>query len=187
MDASEPSLNRFGQLATRWAAARIAAANDSEAARLQAKAGAQDRSLRSAVSHLSSVLAPGGRRALGSAPDEDPLVVACRWVGQAMGVRIVAPATARSSARQRDPLNQIAKTSKIRIRRVVLTGDWWRQDAGPLLAFRAEDNRPVALIPLSSTRYQLADPVTGQREPVTDEVAGTVERRCALLLPDVPG
>jgi NHLM bacteriocin system ABC transporter ATP-binding protein len=167
-------LKRFGRLATRWAAARIAVADKAESARLQAKAGAQLRALQSAVSHLSSVLAPAGGQMAQTMADDDPLVVACRWVGQAMELPIAKPLSARSSWTQRDPLSQIAKASHVRIRRVVLSGDWWRQDGGPLLGYRADGNRPVALLPVSSTRYHLADPLTGTREVVTEEVARTL-------------
>ena len=177
-------LARFGQFATRWAATRIAATDKGEAARLRAKAGAQLRALHSAVSHLSAVLAPRGQ--LPTAADDDPLVVACRWVGQAMEMRIATPASARASWKQRDPLAQIAKASHVRIRRVVLSGDWWRQDGGPLLAFRAGSNQPVALLPVSSTRYHLADPVTGTRETVTEEVARTLSSSAHCFCPTFP-
>lgn len=184
-----PGLKRFGQLASRWAAARIATDIQSEAARLEVKARSQDRSLRSAVSYLSAVLAPARVGPTGAILEEDPLVVACQWVGQAMGIRIATPPTARPEVRRRNPLDYIAKTSHIRVRRVVLSGDWWRQDAGPLLAFRAENNQPVALLPLSATRYQVADPVTGKREPVTEEVARSLNAAahcfCATF-PDEP-
>jgi NHLM bacteriocin system ABC transporter ATP-binding protein len=167
-------LRRFGYLASRWAAARIAADLQKEAARLQAKAGSEDRSLRAAVSDLSAVLAPGGAPKAGAPAEENALLVACRWVGEAMGITITGPAGSRLEWRGKNPLDLIAKASHVRIRRVVLSGTWWRQDAGPMLAFRAEGNRPVALIPVSSTRYQLADPLTGAREPLTRDLAATL-------------
>jgi NHLM bacteriocin system ABC transporter ATP-binding protein len=178
-------LTRFGQLASRWAAARIAAADKSEGARLHAKAGAQLLALHSAVSHLSAVLAPRGQLPP-AATDDDPLVVACRWVGQAMELHIASPTSARSSWKRKDPLAQIAKASHVRIRRVVLSGDWWRQDAGPLLAFRAGSDQPVALLPVSATRYQLADPVTGTRETVTEEVARKLSSVAHCFCPTFP-
>jgi NHLM bacteriocin system ABC transporter ATP-binding protein len=179
-------LTRFGQLANRWAAARIAAADKGEAARIQAKAGAQVRALHSAVSHLSSVLAAQSGKMPPAAGDEDPLVVACRWVGQAMDMPIAAPVSARAGWKQKDPLAQIAKASHVRIRKVVLNGDWWRQDGGPLLGFRAGTDQPVALIPVSSTRYDLADPGLGTREVVTEEVARTLSSVAHCFCPTFP-
>jgi NHLM bacteriocin system ABC transporter ATP-binding protein len=166
----EDALRRFGQLATRWAGARVAIATGNEAARLQSRAGAQGRSLRNALTNLSSVLSVRAAPAA-AALDEDPLLVACLWVGDGMGIRIVAPLSTPLGGKRGDPLDRIARASHVRVRRVVLSGEWWRQDGGPLLAFRAEGHEPVALIPASSTRYRLVDPSTGRRERVTEEVA----------------
>jgi ATP-binding cassette subfamily C protein len=64
----------------------------------------------------------------------------------------------------------IARASRVRLRRVLLKGDWWRQDNGPLLAF-TQDQHPVALLPNSPTGYDLADPVAAVRTPVTAAIA----------------
>src|SRR4051794_20013140 len=50
------------------------------------------------------------------------LVAAIRLVGRAMGVEIAAPSHPHSFD---DPMAAIAAASKIRIRPVELSGDWW--------------------------------------------------------------
>jgi len=68
-------------------------------------------------------------------------------------------------------LDDIARASHFRTRRVRLVDAWWQQDNGPLLAFLATDNRPVALLPTSARSYELVDPETRTRTAVTPSVA----------------
>jgi ATP-binding cassette subfamily C protein len=55
-------------------------------------------------------------------------------------------------------LEAIAHKNNLRVRRVFLNPGWSEKDNGPLLGFRTEDNRPVALIPSMMGRYQIIDP-----------------------------
>ena len=102
----------------------------------------------------------------------DPLLAACRLVGAAQGIAIRPPVS--SSARD-SSLRAIASTSRFRLRRVLLRDQWWRRDSGPLLAYMVEDDRPVALLPVSPKRYILADPIRQTRTPVTPEVAAALQ------------
>ncbi|MBD2329095.1 NHLP bacteriocin export ABC transporter permease/ATPase subunit [Alkalinema sp. FACHB-956] len=94
--------------------------------------------------------------------EADALVMAAGAVGRVLGVTIVPPAASEDLRRVPDLLDAIARASHIRIRRVVLRDDWWKKDCGALLAYRAEDDRPVALIPQSEHRYAFFDPMTQQ-------------------------
>jgi NHLM bacteriocin system ABC transporter ATP-binding protein len=100
------------------------------------------------------------RRALLLQPGADALLAACSLVGNAQGIVVRSPrASALRSAR--DPLEAIARASKIRTRRVVLSGDWWRNDPGPLLGLLKEGHQPVALLPGGRGHYTAVDPVRG--------------------------
>jgi NHLM bacteriocin system ABC transporter ATP-binding protein len=99
---------------------------------------------------------------------EDPLLAACRVVGGAIGVEIRRPEQP-DGGRARDPLDEISRASRVRMRRVALTGDWWRKDSGPLLGFWAEDERPVALLPKGIGAHTMVDPIEGTQLPVTQE------------------
>ena len=107
----------------------------------------------------------------GAVLEDDRLLAACRLVGARQGIAIQPPLEAAERRKRSDPVGDIARASRVRVRRVRLGGDWWRQDNGPLLAFRAEDERPVALLPRSPSRYEMADPAGGARTPVTPAVA----------------
>ena len=180
------NLSAFYVLASRWAAARIAQAESVEAARLAAKADSQRVALRSAVSHLSALLVSGGDKAVAGEEGDSQLVTACRLVGRRCGISIKAPAAAKRGRAAKDPLGNIAKASRVRVRRVVLSGDWWRQDNGPILAYRQEGNAPVAVLPSSASSYELVDPATGLRESVAEELAQTLHPVAYTFYPAFP-
>jgi ATP-binding cassette subfamily C protein len=60
------------------------------------------------------------------------------------------------------------------MRQVVFTAHWWRHDHGPLLAYTRDDHRPVALLPVSPTRYHLFDPLDSSRTLVRARLATTL-------------
>jgi NHLM bacteriocin system ABC transporter ATP-binding protein len=106
----------------------------------------------------------------------DPLLAVCRLVGAALGaeVRAYPPALAAAQS-QHDPVENIARASRLRKRRVALRGSWWCEDHGPLVAFLADDRRPVALLPTSATSYELHDVVAETRARVTPAEAARLE------------
>jgi NHLM bacteriocin system ABC transporter ATP-binding protein len=105
---------------------------------------------------------------------EDDLLVAAGAVGRALGIAIQPPAQSEDLRRVRDPLEAIARSSQIRTRQVTLRDDWWRRDGGPLLAYAREDGRPLALLPVGATRYEVVDPQRGTRGPCSRAVAEAI-------------
>ncbi len=125
-----------------------------------------------AMHRLGSVLETA--RVVGpDATTDDPLLAACRVVGAELGVELRRPAW--SDGRTSDPLDEISRASRVRMRRVALTKDWWRADTGPLLGFLADGGQPVALLPKTASSYVMVDPATGKRQPVTDEVVAALD------------
>jgi NHLM bacteriocin system ABC transporter ATP-binding protein len=100
-----------------------------------------------------------------------PLVMAAGAVGKALGLQIRPPSRSEDMERVKEPLEAIARASRTRIRRVILAGAWWEADCGPLLAYKAADNLPVALLPKGSGKYEVFDPEQKQRLPLTLELA----------------
>ncbi|SKB13850.1 Cyclic nucleotide-regulated ABC bacteriocin/lantibiotic exporter (fragment) [Planktothrix sp. PCC 11201] len=103
-----------------------------------------------------------------------PLLIASGAVGRAMGITIHPPAQSEILNRVQDPLDAIANSSQFRTRRVVLTGDWWKQEYGPLLAYTSSDKTPVALLPNPGNYYILFDPIKRTKKRVTKAVAQTL-------------
>ena len=89
------------------------------------------------------------------------LVAACRAVGAAQGIEVTSPRLDGVD----DPLRLIARASGFRTRRVKLPASWWSQEGTPMLGRRADDGRPVALIPDPRRRYLLVDPAAQHPSP----------------------
>ncbi|MBD2774061.1 NHLP bacteriocin export ABC transporter permease/ATPase subunit [Iningainema tapete] len=103
-----------------------------------------------------------------------PLTVAAGAVGKALGVKINPSTQSEDSKRVKDPLEAIAWASRLRMRRVLLQDNWWKQDCGPMIAYTQQDERPVALLPVSGTRYELFDPVAQTRTLVDARIAASL-------------
>ena len=211
-DPAWSALDSFHQLALngiQWSAAQ---AEQAERGHWQRRAAADQRQVAHAFARLASILEPKAAAPLdGEGDGADPLLTACRWVGQAIGVTIASDAAPHPSDGRagQDPLRNIARASRIRTRPVTLQGQWWRQDGGPLLAYRAgspsnlqqTQERPVALLPASGRRlgaaargrshriapYELLDPVAPEgRTPVTEQVAAGLAPRAYVFYPPLP-
>lgn len=160
-------LDHFHQLVLSCVTQNVRERAAAELDRLRRKAASEKGLLRASLSQLAAVVQPETAKVAVLAPDEDPLVAACRLVGQRADIAIRAPADFRDS-KWVAPIAAVARASGVRSRRVLLAENWWRQDNGPLLAFQGEDKRPVALLPTSPSSYEVVDPADASRTPVSE-------------------
>ena len=110
--------------------------------------------------------------------DVPALYDALRAIGRHEGIAFQRPASTGRS----DPeaaLSRVLRASGVRGRQVRLSGKdrWWVGDSGAMLAFRAADGRPVALLPGLLGNYREIDPATRRKRRVT-------AARAASLRPD---
>jgi NHLM bacteriocin system ABC transporter ATP-binding protein len=105
----------------------------------------------------------------------DLLLAACRLVGQAQGIVIQDLAEEEEPLPGTSLLHEIARASRIRLRKVSLEAGWWSRDNGPLLGFKQESNHSVALLPLSGHAYEMVDPADGRRTRLTGRVAEALD------------
>ena len=189
-DAPYPGLAGFHGLILAYARLQIEKATQAERDRLERKAGLDRLAVQGAYSRLAAVLAQEAPHQV-EPVDDDALLAAFRLVGATQGFEVRRPPEMRSSLKQGSRLVELCSTSRIRYRRAILRGEWWRQDGGPLLAFRVLDaerkvNRPVALLPTSARSYVLADPVERTRIPVDDAVAESLSGDAYLFYSPLP-
>lgn len=109
-----------------------------------------------------------------------PLLDACRLVGRNLHIDISAPPRNDEEAINDDGtrefnLDDIVRASRIRPREVALRDEWYKQDNGPILGFMAEDDRPVALIPDSPSKYVLHDFTRGIEKVVDKDTAAEIK------------
>jgi NHLM bacteriocin system ABC transporter ATP-binding protein len=100
------------------------------------------------------------------------LLAAAGAVGQALGIEICPPALSEDLSRLQNPLEAIARASRVRIRRVTLANRWWEKTSEPLLSYSGE--QAIALLPTGKT-YEAYDPTQKTRIPVTASFAEALE------------
>ena len=154
---------------------RLSIQDERESERLREKQISTRRQMHVALRTLAAPLK--GRRSKGEYIFDrgaDPLVAACQIAAASIGVEIRTPPRNPDGSPISDPLRAIARVSNVRMRRVLLRDRWWKDDHGPLVAYRQEGRRPVALV-RSSKGYELNDPEDGTKRIVNPEVARTLE------------
>ncbi|NEP18808.1 MAG: hypothetical protein F6J97_18230 [Leptolyngbya sp. SIO4C1] len=140
-------------------------------------------SAQTALQCLASLLKPEDDRYLSAA---SPLLIAAGAVGHALGVTISPPSQAENLQQVKEPLEAVARASQLRLRQILLRGQWWRQDSGPMVAYTRADHLPVALLPIKNSRYELLDPTTLQRTPVDEAVASRLEPMAFIFYRPLP-
>ena len=143
-------------------------------ARLQRKVEADRQALAQAFSDLSGVLVPEAPPVAVEHDRDNVLLTVCRLVAERQGLTITEPPKRDDQEGRQDRLGDIARASRIRMRRVLLSERWWRQDNGPLLGQMAEDRRTVALLPISPERYELYDPTNGAVHAIDDDLGAAL-------------
>lgn len=73
-----------------------------------------------------------------------------------------------------DSIVELAKDSNVRIRDVKLSGEWYKEDNGPLIGFYKTEKFyvPVALIPKGPSKYICVNPFNSDEFTVTNKEAG---------------
>ncbi len=127
----------------------------------------------SVLNELAAVLHP--RTTCTPSPEGAPLLIAMRAIGETLGVTIQAPMSSAPPPHRVEPLLAIIEASHLRHRPVVLANRWWTKASDPLLAYQHKNPQPVALLPISATRYELFDPIRMTRRPVNEQVAATLK------------
>lgn len=158
-------------------AARLGEENSLEQTveRIKLRAKEEAQAEEGAALRLASLLSAGKKWSVSSAIVRDPLSAACKLVAEASGVRVTAlPPSGESKIIDKNKLEEIASSLRLRFRQVMLNGQWWQQELGPLLGSIEESGRPVAILPSSGGGYTMADPVEGKQTPVSAETVGVL-------------
>jgi NHLM bacteriocin system ABC transporter ATP-binding protein len=100
----------------------------------------------------------------------------CQLIGSHAGFKFEEPKHIESNQNSTNNLlYAIAKSSKLRVRKIILRGVWWKDENGHLLAFTKQKNEPVALIQKTSNSYLLKNLATGFETIVNNEIAESLE------------
>ena len=117
--------------------------------------------------------------------EDTSLADALHAIGRREGIDFKIPERSDPSG---DPVSlvDVLDASGVRGRRVRFgaEGAWWRGDSNAMLAFRAEDGQPVALLPGWLGRYREFDPVSKRSVRMTaDRAAGLADEAWMFYRP----
>jgi ATP-binding cassette subfamily C protein len=115
----------------------------------------------------------------------DPLLGACRLVAEAVHAPFTAPPQPALAHLGFAAVVEIARSARLRVRRTLLRGEWWRDDGGPLVAWHGEMRTPVALI-RRGRRYVMFNTRTGTQRPVDRRLAMELAPEAASFYPALP-
>lgn len=157
-----------------------------EIERRQASNRLRDLETAEAFDDLAAVLDPVEKFHL----KDTPLLTATSAVGAVMGITIHPPAPSEDFSKLNDPIEAIARASRVRWRMIILGPEWWKRDSGPLVGYLGEDREPVALLP-GKGGYQIVRQGKRIREPLSgkirDELAPDAHMLYRSLPSKVPG
>lgn len=149
-----------------------------ESNHFQEKLIIEEQGLKSTIDKIKSIVA--GNEApivvVQNSNKSNVLFATCQLIGNKIGFDLDEPKHIDSY--QNSTTNQlyaIAKSSKIRIRKIILRDTWWKEENGHLLAFTKKDKTPVALLQKDSKSYTIKDLSTGAETVINYEVADTLE------------
>lgn len=166
---------------------RLAREAEAEAARLDHRQGSDDARRERLFGALARIVVPDADAAQPAvAIGEDALFAACRLVGEAMGVSLKPPMARLSDRGGFQAVAEIARASRLRVRKTLLRGGWRDQDVGPLIAWFGEARQPVAILPARGRGYDLVDADTGLRRPLDDAAAEALSADAAAFYRPLP-
>jgi ATP-binding cassette subfamily C protein len=152
--------------------------------RLQTKAASGGRLMSEALADLVALFGAAPGSAVGSG--DNRVLAACRIIGRAQGIEFkAAPASTKPGVR-RDLLKEITQASSVSYRSVVLKGEWWTRDNGPLLAQVEASEHAFALLPLHGGGYDAVDPTSGTRRAVDQAFADGLAPLAVMFYSGLP-
>ena len=139
-----------------------------------------------ALSELAFSLEVENKPAGGLFYNEASIYKVCVAVADKMKFKLREPSPSEDNGKHELTIKDIARISKIRTRKVTLKKDWWKKDTGPLVGFLKDGNKPVALLPISSTAYEVFDPDNNTRKKVDKKTAPEISDEAFVLFKPFP-
>lgn len=107
---------------------------------------------------------------------DNTLLSTCQVIGNEVGFKFVSPRFIDSySSGYNKQLFAIAQASTVRVRKVILRSNWWKDENGHILGFFGEDKHPVALIQKRQNQYLMIDLYSSSEKLVDKEVASQLD------------
>lgn len=161
VEALPRAMEHFHEVVVELTKASLVTAFQQEQRRLSRRQRLTEREKIGVLSRFSTVIDGGPEYDLD--PSAPPLLRVCQRIGQQLGVVVqppsVAPNPRHGVAAQ---VEAISRRSRLRARQVVLRDGWWLRETRPMLAFRRDSGKPVAILPWRGGQV-IWDPVAAVR------------------------
>jgi len=135
---------------------------------------------------LSNIVVQRSSHTAMATDSPDPLFNACRIVVEAIRMPFNVPPRPPQAEGGFGGAIEIARAARLRVRRTLLRGEWWRQDAGPLVGWHGEARNPVALVRRGPRRYVMLDSKTGTQRVVDRALAMELAPEAVSFYPALP-
>lgn len=118
----------------------------------------------------------------------NPYLSVCKIVGKVLEISIVEHPELKKNILTPNPLKKIARASGVKIRDVLLVGDWYKSDHGPLIGHLNKDGEKhvVALLPSKNNTYIMVDPTNGTRTNIDEVLASSLEGFAYMMYKPLP-
>lgn len=153
---------------------------------MRARIRSDERARESGLHDLADVLDTRQEKHLSDEAREDALLGACELAAGRLGIAIIPPLKSKSDQGTKPTVEDVASSSRIRIRKVALREKWWKFDAGPMVAHIDEGRQPVALLPTPGNRYEIHNPAGEPVTVVTEETAKEISDFAYYFYPYLP-
>lgn len=127
---------------------------------IQSRAKSDARVVENALLRLTTPIRKSRSKINSQGHTANQLFIALQAVANEMGITLSSPVEILRGDALPDPITTIAKASGVRVRRVVLRGQWWKDLNGPLACFTDGGMKPVAVLTKSTSRKEVYDPST---------------------------
>lgn len=152
--------------------------------KIAARVASDKEAIEGSLSGLKSIISKkDATAAFQDVSTSNDLLAACQLIGKAAGFDFTEPGYIRDYEHNlTGQLSAIAQASNVRTRKVILRGEWWKDENGHLLAFTREEKTPVALIQTTPGQYHIQNTADRTSEPVTEEIAHTLDPVAYMFL-----
>ena len=128
------------------------------------------------LSSLKSIVDEQDTHAFTPLHKSNKLLATCQLIGREISFEFKDPQFSQDELpNQTRQLKAIAQVSNVRVRKVILRGEWWKEENGHLLAFTEEGEEPVALIQKKSQSYVMKSVGKKETPEITDEIASKLD------------
>lgn len=106
----------------------------------------------------------------------------CDW----QGIEPVSLDVLRANCGRRFTAKDMARVSGFICRDILLEENWFKRDAGPLLAFRNDDKQPVLCLPKKAGQYLMWEPAADQYTRINERIAAQLDPRAMIFYRPFP-